>query len=60
MKKKDQEWALFWCGLLHPVLFGEIPKRQIQTFLKGLAEEEKLFPDGYHRGAIKIAGLRVR
>ena len=25
-----------------------------------LDELEKLFPDGYHRGAIKIAGLRVR
>ena len=21
---------------------------------------ERLFPDGYHRGAVKIAGLRVR
>jgi tRNA 2-thiouridine synthesizing protein E len=26
----------------------------------GLAELEALFPDGYHRGAVKIAGLRVR
>lgn len=25
-----------------------------------LEEFEKLFPDGYHRGAVKIAGLRVR
>ena len=25
-----------------------------------LAELEELFPDGYHRGAVKIAGLRVR
>ena len=25
-----------------------------------LEELQKLFPDGYHRGAIKIAGLRVR
>lgn len=25
-----------------------------------LEELEKLFPDGYHRGAVKIAGLRVR
>jgi tRNA 2-thiouridine synthesizing protein E len=25
----------------------------------GLEELEKLFPDGYHRGAVKIAGLRV-
>src|ERR1039457_241221 len=22
--------------------------------------EQRLFPDGYHRGAVKIAGLRVR
>lgn len=25
-----------------------------------LVELQKLFPDGYHRGAVKIAGLRVR
>ena len=25
-----------------------------------LAELEQLFPDGYHRGAVKIAGLRIR
>jgi tRNA 2-thiouridine synthesizing protein E len=25
-----------------------------------LVELERLFPDGYHRGAVKIAGLRVR
>jgi tRNA 2-thiouridine synthesizing protein E len=25
-----------------------------------LDEIEKLFPDGYHRGAVKIAGLRLR
>jgi TusE/DsrC/DsvC family sulfur relay protein len=25
-----------------------------------LADLEKLFPDGYHRGAIKIAGLRLK
>ena len=25
-----------------------------------LAELEQLFPDGYHRGAVKLAGLRVR
>ena len=25
-----------------------------------LEELEQLFPDGYHRGAVKIAGLRVR
>ena len=25
-----------------------------------LEELEELFPDGYHRGAVKIAGLRTR
>ena len=25
-----------------------------------IEEMEKMFPDGYHRGAVKIAGLRVR
>jgi len=25
-----------------------------------IEELERLFPDGYHRGAVKIAGLRVR
>ena len=25
-----------------------------------LDELEQLFPDGYHRGVIKIAGLRLR
>jgi tRNA 2-thiouridine synthesizing protein E len=26
----------------------------------GFEELERLFPDGYHRGAVKVAGLRVR
>jgi tRNA 2-thiouridine synthesizing protein E len=25
-----------------------------------IEELEQLFPDGYHRGAVKIAGLRLR
>jgi transposase InsO family protein len=46
MKKKDEEWALFWCSLLHPLLFGENDKKETQNFLKRLAKEERLFPDG--------------
>jgi transposase InsO family protein len=46
MKKKDEEWALFWCSLLHPALFGEIEEREIQSFLKELAGAERVFPDG--------------
>ncbi|MCF6155186.1 MAG: hypothetical protein E3K36_08025 [Candidatus Brocadia sp.] len=34
MKSKDKKWALFWCKLLHPVIFGEIEKRQTNQYLK--------------------------
>ncbi|MGH9391453.1 MAG: Mu transposase C-terminal domain-containing protein, partial [Vicinamibacteria bacterium] len=46
MKKKDEEWALFWCSLLHPILFGEVSPQETQDFLKKLASEEQLYPNG--------------
>ncbi len=49
MKKKNEEWALFWCTLLHPAIFGEVPPKELQSFLKRLASEEQLFPDGRRR-----------
>ena len=42
----DEKWSLFWCNLLHPVIFGQIEDRQINSYLKKLAKEEKVFPDG--------------
>jgi tRNA 2-thiouridine synthesizing protein E len=38
-----------------PTLFETCEMNQIE-----LDELETLFPDGYHRGAVKIAGLRAR
>ena len=26
MGRNDQQWAVFWCSLLSPVLLGEIPE----------------------------------
>ncbi|MBI4606030.1 MAG: DDE-type integrase/transposase/recombinase [Planctomycetes bacterium] len=49
MKKKDEEWALFWCTLLHPALFGEVSPEETQGFLKKLASEDHIFPDGTRR-----------
>lgn len=46
MKSKDEKWALFWCKLLHPVIFGEIEKNQTNEFLKSLCHQEVLFPNG--------------
>lgn len=49
MKAKDEKWAVFWCGLLHPVLFGEVEASQTNQFLKNLAQKAVLFPDGAMR-----------
>ena len=46
MNFDDEKWSLFWCNLLHPVIFGQIEERQINSYLKKLAQEEALFPDG--------------
>jgi putative transposase len=46
VNKKDEERALFWCTLLHPVLFGEVERKDTLRFLRNLASEERLFPDG--------------
>ena len=41
---------------------GEVPSVYETCEANGLdiVELERLFPDGYHRGAVKLAGLRVR
>ena len=49
MNRKDEERALFWCTLLHPVLFGEVERKETLRFLRKLASEEHLFPDGRRR-----------
>jgi len=45
---KDQEkWAIFWCDVLSPVIYGEIEPENAHQFLKTLAKEPVRFPDGY-------------
>lgn len=46
MKPKDEKWAVFWCGLLHPILFDEIDASETNQYLKSLAQKEIAFPDG--------------
>ena len=46
MKQKDESWALFWCDLLRPVLFGEVEADQTQEFLKDLSNRDVVFPGG--------------
>jgi len=46
MKKKDEQAAVFWCGLLHPVLFGAVDAAQTNQYLKQCAQKETTFPSG--------------
>ena len=49
MKRGDEEWAVFWCSLLQPVLFGEVDRADTSQFLQELARQEQLFPNGVRK-----------
>jgi len=49
MRDRDEREAVFWCGLLHPILFGQKPPGQVLPFLRELSQQEITFPDGRNR-----------
>lgn len=49
MQEKQEREAVFWCSLLRPVLFGEIPRGAVASFLRELAAQPVTFPDGRRR-----------
>ena len=57
MKAKDEKWAVFWCGLLRPVIFGEVAAKEVHAHLRSLSQQEYVFPDGSRRRA-SLATLR--
>ncbi len=46
---RHEQWAIFWCSLLQPLLCGEIPPEEAAEFLRELTETERLFPDGQRK-----------
>jgi putative transposase len=46
LDKEAEKWAIFWCDLLKPLIFGEIETEATNRFLKDLAPKEVLFPNG--------------
>ncbi len=46
MPNRQQQWAVFWCSLLSPLLYGEILPEEAGRFLRQLASTEQVFPDG--------------
>jgi len=47
--ERQQEWAVFWCSLLGPLLSGDIAPKEAAGFLAELAERKCHFPDGEFR-----------
>jgi hypothetical protein len=48
-EQRQQEWAVFWCSLLGPLLSGDIAPKEAAGFLAELAERKCRFPDGESR-----------
>ena len=57
MTQKDEKWAIFWCTLLKPMLFGEVPEAEVGPFLRKLSEKEVTLPNG-KRGKPSLSTLR--
>ena len=43
---RHEQWAIFWCSLLQPLIGGEVPPEEAGEFLRELAGREQLFPNG--------------
>jgi transposase InsO family protein len=46
---RHEQWAVFWCSLLGPLLSGVIPAEEAGPFLRQLSQTEHDFPDGTRR-----------
>jgi transposase InsO family protein len=46
MPDRQEQWAVFWCSLLSPLLYGEVPPEEAGRFLNQLASRDHVFPDG--------------
>jgi transposase InsO family protein len=49
MGRNDEDWAVFWCTLLSPVLLGEIPEAQRERYFQQLSQQEQRLPNGQQR-----------
>ena len=48
-RERHEQWAIFWCSLLGPLLYGELPAAEAGRFLRELSQTECEFPDGQRR-----------
>jgi transposase InsO family protein len=46
LDKEQERWAIFWCDLLSPVIYGEIEPELTNSFLKQIADKQIRYPNG--------------
>ncbi|MBF0245283.1 MAG: DDE-type integrase/transposase/recombinase [Planctomycetes bacterium] len=49
MRTIDEDWAAFWCGLLHPLNDSELSGKELSRLLEELSQKEHLTPAGKRR-----------
>ena len=52
---RHEQWAIFWCSLLQPLICSEIPPEEAGEFLRALADTEYFFPNGQRRKPSRAA-----
>lgn len=57
MHHDDDDWAVFWCSLLGPILLDEVEPGERRAFLASLSQQEVLLPSG-RRKRISLSTLR--
>jgi putative transposase len=49
MHHDDDNWAVFWCSLLGPILLEDVPAGERKRYLKDLSQQEVLLPSGQRK-----------
>ena len=57
MSNQQDQWVVFWCSLLGPILLEQVPAGNRRRFLKELSRKEVLLPNG-QRKRISLSTLR--
>ena len=57
MSYADDDWAVFWCSLLAPILLEEVEPGERNRFLQNLSQQEVTLPNG-RRKRISLSTLR--
>jgi hypothetical protein len=50
----NEKMAIFWCDLLRPIIFDQIEPEAVNKYLKEIAQNEVVFPDGQKKKTISF------